>query len=742
MRKWKFIIMFKSIKYISFTNYNEIYRSTLGTSPRKDFNKLALRVNFQRRDLKVTTEKSVTSFKKYSKNKSLTSLLTPLKSIFLKAVLWGLLLSTIGSSISIAVDRQLDLLVYGATPGGVALATRAAREGLNVQLISHTDHLGGLLSNGLSTMDTLYNGARSPLYDELRKGIYDYYKQKYGLNSPQYKATQPGHPKTRFEAHVVEGLINDLLEKESRILLITGYYPVSAERESTEVKSVTFQEIDGEKTLTFHANVFADCSYEADLAKVAGVPYRVGREPRNEFKEKHGGVVYVRRESWPPSNVNPEAWEIARNLNLFRYEEWYEIIPELSTGAASASVQGYNMRTIITRDPSNRIPIQKPKHYDPGFLRQYGFGNPASPGLSMPNQKFGMNEPKLIGKQDPYVEGDWETRRRVTELHSEATLALLYFRQHDPSVPESIRQEWLQYGLPRDEFSNNGHMPYEIYARETRRIRGLSVFSENDAQLALGLERAPVHPDSISITEWFLDSHACTPQQISDSEMEGKIMMKNQTFPGQVSFRTILPEGYKNLVVPVCLSSTHVGWGTIRLEPTWMSIAEAAAYAVVIAKKAGSSVSEINPDTLVRLLAKHHFLLTFFNDVEGYEEADWFPAIQYLGTKGFFATYDARPSAFLTDSLATAWINLAARMVQEANMDATGAARTILKAEKRESEPVTALNFTRRLANVLPESNLQISAIPVLLEKYNIDPDTPINRGDACILIFQITEKN
>ena len=734
--------MFSLIMNMPFTNLPCICHNTLTLSRREGLNDPAMRVNLQRRDIKVATEQSVISFKQIPENKILTFIPAPLKSKLLTVVLWGLLLSAISSSLSSAVARQFDLLVYGATPGGVALATRAAREGLNVQLVSHTDHLGGLLSNGLSTMDTLYNGARSPLYDELRKGIYDYYLQKYGLNSPQYKATQPGHPKTRYEAHVVEGLINDLLRKESRILLVTGYYPVAAERESTELKSVTFQEIDGGNTLTVQANVFADCSYEADLAKVAGVPYRVGREARNEFKEKHGGVVYVRLEAWPPANVDAEAWAIARNLNLYRYEEWFEIIPELSTGAANASVQGYNMRTIITRDPSNRIPIQKPENYDPEFLRTYGFGNPASPGLSMPNQKFGMNEPKLIGKQDPYVEGDWEARRRVTEVHSEATLALLYFRQHDPSVPESIRQEWLQYGLPRDEFSNNGHMPYEIYARETRRIRGLSVFSENDAQLASGLERAPVHPDSISITEWFLDSHACTPRQISDSEMEGKVMMKNQTFPGQVSFRTILPEGYKNLVVPVCLSSTHVGWGTIRLEPTWMSIAEAAAYAVVIAKKAGLSVPEINPDTLVRLLAEHHFLLSFFNDVEGYEEADWFPAIQYLGTKGFFGTYYARPSAFLTDSLATAWINLAARMVQGASIDATSAARLNLTAEKKESEALTAFDFVHRLANALPKSDWRISLIPTLLDQYGIDPNTPISRGDACRLIFQITAKN
>ena len=680
--------------------------------------------------------------KQIPSSKTLTSIPAPLKSKFLSVVQWGLLLCAISTSLSSAVARQYDLVVYGATPGGVACAIRGAREGLNVQLVSHTEHLGGMLSNGLSTMDTLYNGGRSPLYDELRTGIYSYYLLKYGENSPQYKATQPGHPKTRYEAHVVESLINELLKKESRISLLTGYYPVAAERESTELKSVTFREVDGENTLTVRAEVFADCSYEADLAVVAGVPYRVGREARDEFNEEHAGVIYLKRIEWPPTIQATDEWAIARSLNLYRYQEWFEIIDEPSTGEAHPSVQGYNMRTIITRDPDNRIPIRRPADYNPELWRKYGFGNPTHPGLSMPNQKFGMNEPKLIGKQDPYVEGDWEARRRVTGQHSDATLALLYFRQHDPSVPESTRQEWLQYGLPRDEFAKNGHMPYEIYARETRRIRGRSVFSENDAQLASGLDRAPVHPDSISITEWFLDSHACTPRQVSGSEMEGKVMMKNQTFPGQVSFQTILPEGYKNLLVPVCLSSSHVGWGTIRLEPTWMSIAEAAAYAVAIAKQGDLAVSEIDTDTLVRLLADRGFLLSFFNDVEGHEEADWFPAIQYLGTKGFFATYDARPSALLTDSLAAIWIELTARLVQGPIMDATNAARITRVAEKKESKPVTAHNFARRLADALAESHRKVSSIPVFLNQYNIDPNTPISRGDACRLIFKISAKD
>jgi hypothetical protein len=652
--------------------------------------------------------------------------------------LCSLMLCVVSPSLSSAVEKQYDLVVYGATPGGVACAVRAAREGLSVQLVSHAEHLGGMLSNGLSTMDTLYNGRRAPLYDELREKIYAHYLQKYGVLSPQYQATQPGHPKTRYEAHVVENLINELLNAESRILVVKRYYPVAVTSESALLRSVTFRKVGGKKTLTVHADAFADCSYEADLAAVAGVLYRVGREARDEFQEKHAGVIYVRRQEWPPTNVETKAWAIARDLNLFRYSEWFDVITEASTGKANPAVQGYNIRTIITSNPTNRIPIKKPKHYDPESLRKFGMGDPADPGLSMPNQKFGMNEPKLVGKQDPYVEGDWKTRNSVTEQHRQATLALLYFRQHDPSVPLSIRQQWLQYGLPKDEFADNGHMPHEIYARETRRIHGLSVFSENDAQLASGLERAPIRSDSISITEWFLDSHACTPSQVPGSEMEGKVMLKNQTFPGQVSYRTIIPKGFKNFIVPVCLSSTHIGWGTIRLEPTWMSISEAAAYAVVKAKREELTVAEIETDGLLRLLAERRFMLSFFNDVEGQEDADWFPAVQYLGTKGFFGTYDAQPLALLTTPLATAWIEHATRLMQNQVQDATSATQRILTAERKSGAPAIARDFADLLTQALPIPQQKANAIHKLLARSNIDPEQPITRGNASHLIFQV----
>lgn len=632
----------------------------------------------------------------------------------------------------------MDLVVYGATPGGIACAVRAAREGLRVHLVSHSAHLGGMLTNGLSTMDTLYNGSRAPIYDEIRSGIYDYYRTRYGKDSPQFNATQPGHPKTRYEAHVVERLFETMLAAESRITISRGYYPVRASVDGVLLQSATFRKMDAEELITIAADAFADCSYEADLAQVVGLPYRVGRESRHEFGEQHAGVIYMRRLPWPPPQRHDELVVYERTLNLFQYDAWYEKIESASTGEAHPAVQGYNLRTIVTDDPGNRIPIEKPKDYDPAQYREFGFGNPNGPGLAMPNRKFGLNEPKLVGRQDPYVEGNWTARRAVTDAHREATLGLLYFRQNDPSVPSEVRAAWKEFGLPRDEFADNGHMPYEIYARETRRIVGRAIFTENDAQLAPRIKRAPVHADSISITEWFLDSHACTPREVEGSESEGMVMLKNQTFPGQVPFRTLLPERIDNCLVPVCLSSSHVGWGTIRLEPTWMSISESAAVAVSLARKLKTTPAAVDTESLLRELAERRVLLSFFNDIENCETKDWYPAVQYLGTKGYFGSYDARPDVALSLELASAWIDLTASLARRDDATPLQSAEKCWQAESKGTGGIVAATFLKQLVSALDASDAATQMLTRLSMRWDIPENKPISRGDACRLIFAV----
>jgi hypothetical protein len=636
---------------------------------------------------------------------------------------------------SVSEKDSYNLVIYGGTPGGVSCALRAAREGVKVLLVNHNEHIGGMFVNGLGTMDTLYNGARAPIYDELRYGIYDYYRKKYGKKSKQFESSLPGFPKTRYESHVLEEIIKTLLDKEPLVSILKNYYPLSVSRSNRILSTVTFRHKESEKTMVIHADVFADCSYEGDLALVAKIPTRIGRESKEEFGEEHAGIAYMTKNTWPPPDkvLKDADFKLAREMNLNIYDSWSDLMVPESTGEADRAIQAFCIRTTLTDDPGNRIIPERPDNYDPDYFRKI-FTGKNSPGLGVPNQKTSWMIPELIGEQNSYVEGDWLERQKVTKRFRDITLGLLYFIQNDPSVEENTRENMQKFGLPKDEYKDNGNMPYEVYVREARRIVGRSVFTENDAILVKGLQRTPIQTDSISITEWFMDSHACTEKTIEGSKPEGEVMLKNKTFPAQISFNCILPEEVDNLIVPVCLSSSHIGWGAIRLEPTWMSIGEAAGYTVAMAIKEKISPAKIDKDKLLRTLAKSRLMISFFNDVEGREYSSWYPAVQYLGTKGFFGTYEANVHQTLSSKLANVWLLHISRWISGRSFDPNKYTKDIFSVEHIKDDGMKASVFVKHLSEI---EGFQDRKISLLLQKLDINPDSKITRGDASRLIFE-----
>ncbi len=559
-------------------------------------------------------------------------------------------------SLARAETIQADLCVYQGTPGGIAMAVRAAREGLSVVLVNHNDHLGGILSSGLGVWDTLWEGKRAPIYDEARQAIFDHYRTTYGEDSPQYRDALPGksgHTNGKFEPKVAEKVFADLVAKESRIRVITHRVPESVKREGTLIQSASFMSLWGDvEAVEVHAKVFADCSYEGDLAALAKVPYRLGRESREEFGEPHAGVIYMSPLKEAPTPEMARAAELHHQLKLRKFSGFQRVKQPESTGEADRNVQAFNYRTILSSDPANRLPVEKPANYDPGQLKLLEHGSIVSP---IPNAKRGWNRPQLVGIHSAYVEAEWIERQKIMNAHWDATMALLYFLQNDPSVEPARQKSWREFGLAKDEFTDNGHRPYEFYVREARRIKGRFVFTEHDATLAAGLDRAPVHEDSIGVTEWYLDTHACTPRHIPDALEEGKMMLDVETFPGQVPFRAILPEDVDNLLVPVCLSSTHVAWGTVRLEPTWMNLCESAGYAAALSVQNQIAPAQLDPDLLLRKLAASHVMLSFFNDVDVASDDPRVAAAQYFGTKGFFTSYDAGLNEPLSAEVKRLW---------------------------------------------------------------------------------------
>lgn len=551
---------------------------------------------------------------------------------------------------------QADLCIYQATPGGIAMAVRAAREGLSVVLVNHNDHLGGILSSGLGVWDTLWEGKRAPIYDEVRQAIFDHYRTVYGEDSRQYRDALPGksgHTNGKFEPKVAEMVLTELVKMESRIRLIPNRVLSAVKREGALIQSVSFMSLWGNvEEIEVQAKVFADCSYEGDLAALAKVPYRVGRESRDEFKEPHAGVIFMSAMKSAPSAELARVAELHHRLKLRKFSGFQSIRQPESTVEGDGSVQAFNYRTILSSDPANRLPVERPAHYDPEKLKLLEHGSIVSP---IPNSKRGWNRPQLVGLQSDYVEADWTGRQKIMNEFWDATMGLLYFLQNDPSVEPARQKSWREFGVAKDEFADNGHRPYDFYVREARRITGRYKFTQQDAMLADGLERAPMHEDSIGVTEWYLDTHACTPRHIEGALEEGKMMLDVETFPGQVPYRAILPQGVDNLLVPVCLSATHVAWGTIRLEPTWMSLCESAGYAAALAIQNKVAPAQIDPELLQRKLAASHVMLSFFNDLDVSSDDPQVAAAQYFATKGFFADYNARLDEPLTESLRAAW---------------------------------------------------------------------------------------
>ena len=280
-------------------------------------------------------------------------------------------------------------------------------------------------------------------------------------------------------------------------------------------------------------------------------------------------------------------------------------------------------------------------------------------------------------------------------------------------MPEPIRANASLVGLDGAAYTDNDHVPWEMYARETRRLLGRAVFTEHDGTLARGLERAPIHPDAVGFTEWPMDSHECHWETVPGSDREGKILLSEVTRPGQVPYRALLPREIDNLLVPVCLSGSHVGWGTIRLEPTWMPLGEASAVACRLAAEDGHGlVAEVDVDRLQRRLLAQGTRISFFNDALEDARAPWFEAVQRLAVRGFFNSYDARPLEPLTEAVATAWVRAIGYWLDGGEDGATGNPSQVARQVPPDSgDAVTAEWFAQRAAGQIAARRIAVRHI-------------------------------
>lgn len=577
------------------------------------------------------------------------------------------------------IVNRFDLIVAGATAPGIVSAVRAAREGLRVALVAAGPRLGGSLPS-LGAVETHYRGNRAPLLQEFVTEVEKHYAGRYGAGSDQYRACAGGRM-TTFEPHVAEEILERMVAAEARIRVFRGFSPMVVECNGREVRAVDFQRAGGGEAMRLTAGAFIEAGYEGDLMTLAGAAFRLGREARAEYGEPRAGRVFTR---WLTGSFPRDAADGRLNL-VTAGATTSEPLPG-STGEGDDNIQSYSYRLCLSDDPGNRrLLTAPPVGYDRNLfapillspdekeklllpfhhrflvhpLREMVESDHIFHGHALPNRKRSWNATNFTGAGRAWAESDAAGRTEIARRHLAHALGLMWFLQNDPEMPADLRAKAREWGLARDEFADNDNVPHQLYVREARRLVGRQIFTEHDALVAAGTQRAPVHADSIGITDFSLDSLACTTERRPGTLCDGQLFQMEVSRPGQVPFGVLVPRELDNLLVVTTVSATHVGWGTVRQTPTLMHLAESAAWAVVLARREGRAPADVDVTCLQRVLAERGVMITFFNDFDMGVGENWLPAVQYWGAHGFFDTYDARPGEPLDDATAARWAEIA-----------------------------------------------------------------------------------
>jgi hypothetical protein len=507
-----------------------------------------------------------------------------------------------------APPRPFDLVVYGGTAGGVITAVAAARAGLSVALVEPGAHLGGMVSSGL--------------------GWTDYGKKEviggYSLEFFQRVGAKYGLPiEWHFEPHVAEDVFNDMVQAAQVTVL---YRHRLRERTGVVRQGARIRSITMENGARLEGKIFADASYEGDLMAQAKVSYTYGREGIEQYGESLAGVrdrtpfhQFLIKRVWTNANTAVPVQIPARGTTS-------RLLPEISaapkgrTGQADRKVQAYNFRMCLTDDPANRVPFPMPAGYSPAryellaqFLakateaagRPLTFRDVASPDALGHNRKLDLNNSgafstDYIGGSWTYPDADYKTRDRIWQAHYEYVAGFFYFLAHDPRVPAQLQAEVNQWGLARDEFADTNHWPRQLYVREARRMVGEYVMSQKDIQTDL------TKPDVIGMGSYNSDSHNVQRIVNAGGFAENEGDMQVPVNPYQMPYRMMLPKRTEaaNLLVPVAFSASHVAYSTLRMEPQYMIIGQAAGVAAAMAIQDSKAVQDVDTRALTATLRR------------------------------------------------------------------------------------------------------------------------------------------
>ncbi len=482
---------------------------------------------------------------------------------------------------------ETDICVYGGTSAGVIAAYTAAMAGKNVVLIEPGQHLGGMTSGGLGYTDI----GNKFVVTGLARDFYRRVGRHYGRLEQWV-----------FEPSVAEAIFEDYVRR-GKVNVLRGRRIVGADVDSCSIRSITLEDSYAPSPATdvaVEAREFIDCSYEGDLMARAGVSYTVGRESNEVYGESFNGVQVMRgHQFWDP--IDPYVVPGDSTSGLIFGVNPHPVAP---TGSGNRKIQAYNYRVCLTNDSANMVPVTKPENYHPEWYELVLRLHEVSPRKSvydyfiwstMPNSKTDINNgggisTDFIGQNWDYPEASYERREQIRQAHEDYTKGLFYFLGNDPRVPEEMRKQMRSWGYPKDEYIDNGNWSHQLYVREARRMLGKTVMTESHCT------GKTIADDYIAWAAYTMDSHNCDRHVIGGAvKNEGNVEVGGFP-PYPISYGSIVPRRgeIENLLVPVCLSASHIAYGSIRMEPVFMVLAQAAAVAAVMADNASVPVQLID----------------------------------------------------------------------------------------------------------------------------------------------------
>ena len=511
---------------------------------------------------------------------------------FICCAISALMLFALGCS---SPKADYDVCVYGGTSAGVIAAYSVAKQGKKVLLVEPAYRLGGMSSGGLGQTDI---GNK-----QVVKGLaLDFYR-RVGANYNRLESWI-------FEPSVAENIFKDYIAR-GNVEVLYGHRIVDLQKQGATITSINVESVEDASQKSISAEVFIDCTYEGDLMARAGVSYVVGREDNKVYGEDHNGVQMQHLHQFV-DNIDPYVVKGDPKSGLLWGISDAAMAP---TGSGDKMVQAYNYRICLTNDKANMLPIEKPANYDASRYELLLRIIEASKAYNldayfiiskMPNNKTDINNrgafsTDMIGMNHDYPEASYEERAQIIQAHKDYTLGLLWFMGNDERVPQQLREQMLSWGLPKDEYVEYGHWTPQLYIREARRMVGEYVATQANCDNIAKVD------DGVGMAAYTMDSHNCQRIVI---EKDGKAMVKNEGnveiyggLPYDVSYRCLTPkrEECDNLLVPVCLSASHIAYGSIRMEPVFMLLAQSAAKAACLAIDAGVKVQEVDVTEIQRM---------------------------------------------------------------------------------------------------------------------------------------------